>query len=199
MHHPKPHGDTVTTQLAAKQVLFIQGAGAGTYDAWDNKLVESLQRELGRDYEVRYPRMPHEEDPDSAQWRAAIEREVQSLAAGAVVVGHSAGGATLLSCLCQRQLARPLSGVVVVSAPFMGEGGWSSGDMEIPRDLGAQLPDGLPIHFFHGSQDEVVPDEHLALYARAAPRAHIHGLPGRDHQLDSDMREVANVILSFTS
>ena len=33
-----------------KQVLFIQGGGEGTHDDWDNKLVESLERELGRDF-----------------------------------------------------------------------------------------------------------------------------------------------------
>ena len=26
----------------ARQILFIQGGGAGTHDDWDNKLVESL-------------------------------------------------------------------------------------------------------------------------------------------------------------
>lgn len=30
-----------------RQVLFIQGGGAGTHDEWDGKLVESLRRELG--------------------------------------------------------------------------------------------------------------------------------------------------------
>src|SRR5690606_16023853 len=46
-----------------RQVLFIQGAGQGTYAEWDNKLVDSLVKALGRDYEVRYPRMPNEADP----------------------------------------------------------------------------------------------------------------------------------------
>jgi hypothetical protein len=30
------------------EVLFVQGGG-GTHDKWDNKLVESLERELGPD------------------------------------------------------------------------------------------------------------------------------------------------------
>jgi len=40
------------------QVLFIHGSGEGAHDKWDNRLVESLERELGPDYAVRYPRMP---------------------------------------------------------------------------------------------------------------------------------------------
>jgi hypothetical protein len=57
------------------QVLFIQGGGAGAHDEWDDKLVESLRRELGGGYEVRYPRMPDEGDPNDARWSAAIRRE----------------------------------------------------------------------------------------------------------------------------
>jgi len=55
-----------------RQILFIQGGGAGTHDEWDNKLVESLWRELGDGHEVRYPRMPDEGDPSHATWSPAI-------------------------------------------------------------------------------------------------------------------------------
>ena len=46
-----------------QQVMFIQGGGEGTHDEWDDKLVDSLARELGEGFEVRYPRMPDEETP----------------------------------------------------------------------------------------------------------------------------------------
>ena len=39
-----------------RQVLFIQGGGAGAHDEWDVRLVDDLQRALGDEYEVRYPR-----------------------------------------------------------------------------------------------------------------------------------------------
>ena len=35
-----------------RQVLFIQGGGAGVHDGWDNKLSDSLRRELGTGFEV---------------------------------------------------------------------------------------------------------------------------------------------------
>jgi predicted alpha/beta hydrolase family esterase len=74
---------------STRQVLFIQGGGAGAHDQWDDKLVESLRRELGGGYEVRYPRMPDEGDPSYARWSAAIRREMAGLDGGAVVAGHS--------------------------------------------------------------------------------------------------------------
>lgn len=53
-----------------QQILFIQGGGAGVHDEWDDKLVDSLRRELGDGPGVRYPRMPGEGGramPDGAQ------------------------------------------------------------------------------------------------------------------------------------
>ena len=75
-----------------RQILYIQGGGAGAHDEWDDKLVESLRRELGGGYEVRYPRMPDEGDPSYARWSAAIRREMADLDDGAVVAGHSVAG-----------------------------------------------------------------------------------------------------------
>src|SRR6185436_6267424 len=59
----------------ARQVLFVQGGGAGTHDEWDNKLVDSLSRELGAGYDILYPRMPDEGDPNYARWTAALASE----------------------------------------------------------------------------------------------------------------------------
>jgi hypothetical protein len=49
---PSVKGISVT---GTQQILFIQGGGAGAHDEWDDKLVESLRRELGTGYEIRYP------------------------------------------------------------------------------------------------------------------------------------------------
>ena len=74
-----------------KQVLFIQGGGAGTHDDWDSKLVASLKRELGPGYDIRYPRMPNEDDPSYPAWKTALEHEIASLDDAAVLVGALAG------------------------------------------------------------------------------------------------------------
>src|SRR5204863_7922812 len=75
----------------SQQILFIQGGGEGTHDEWDDKLVDSLTRELGPDFELRYPRMPHEGDPSAEGWVPAIRKEIAALDRGAIVVGHSVG------------------------------------------------------------------------------------------------------------
>jgi hypothetical protein len=36
-----------------QQILFIQGAGAGVHDEWDDKLCDDLRRLLGDGHDVR--------------------------------------------------------------------------------------------------------------------------------------------------
>lgn len=176
------------------QILFIQGGGAGAHDEWDDKLAEGLRRELGGEYEVRYPRMPDEGDPGYARWSTAIRREMAALDDGAVVAGHSAGAAILLHALAEQPPQKGLGAIVLIAAPFVGEGGWPGEEFELTSDLGAKLPPGVPVHVFHGLRDEAVPPSHAGLYALAIPQAQVHQLPGRDHQLNNDLSEVAEAI-----
>ena len=177
-----------------RQILFIQGAGAGTHDEWDDKLVESLRLALGDGYEVRYPRMPDEDDPQAAAWVAVIRTEMASLDDGAVVVGHSIGGTILMHALAEQVPEVRLGAIVLVSTPFVGAGGWPADEFELPDDLGARLPARVPVVLFHGTDDDTAPPSHADLYAKAIPQAHLHLLPGRDHQLGNDLTEVAAAI-----
>jgi predicted alpha/beta hydrolase family esterase len=141
--------------------------------------------------------MPSEEDPSFARWKPALEKELGPLPGGAIVVGHSVGATILVKVLAELSFVRPLGAVILIAAPFIGDGGWSADEMQVPADLGARLPEGVPIHFFHGLADKEVPPSHIELYARAVPRARIHRLPGRDHQLNDDLSEVAAAISSL--
>ena len=178
-------------------LLFVQGGGEGTHDEWDHKLVASLRQELGQDYEIHYPRMPNEDDPSYAPWKTTLESVLGTLRDGAILVGHSVGGTILVKALTEQLSVREIRAIFLIAVPFVGDGGWSADDLQFPSDLGARLPKGVPIHFYHGLQDEVAPPWHVELYARAIPQARVHRLPGRDHQLNNDLTEVAAAILSL--
>lgn len=178
----------------AGQVLFVQGGGAGTHDEWDDVLVASLRLGLGPGYEVRYPRMPEEGEPSYPRWSAAIRRAMADLDEGAVVAGHSVGGTILLQTLTEHRPEHRLAAIVLIAAPFVGHGGWPGDDFGFSDDLGDRLPPGVPVHVFHGDQDETVPPTHAHLYGGAIPAAQVHLLPGRDHQLHGDLSEVARAL-----
>jgi predicted alpha/beta hydrolase family esterase len=181
----------------ARQILFIQGAGEGTHDNWDNKLVTSLERELGDGFAVHYPRMPGEGEPDYATWKATLTRELGALADGAILVGHSFGGTVLIDALAEEPQTARFGGLFVISAPFFGEGGWSSDGIGDGSDLSKDLPPRLPVHLYHGTTDDEVPVAHVHLHAKAIPQAVISMLKDRDHQLNDDMSEVASDIRSI--
>lgn len=174
-----------------QQVLFVQGGGKRVHDEWDNKLVDNLERELGREYVVRYPRMPHEADPNYPDWKAALKREFAGLADGAILIGHSIGGTILIRTLADDPPKRTIGGIFLIAAPFVGDGGWLSDDIEPFSDLDARLPEHTPIYLYHGSKDQTAPSGHVELYAKSIPQAVVRRLAGRDHQLNNDMSDVA--------
>ena len=177
-----------------RQVLFIQGGGENVHDGWDDKMVESLRHELGQHYEIRYPRMPDEGEPRYCKWKPAIGRELAKLDDGAVLIGHSIGGTMLIHVLTEKQPKMHPGAILLLSTPFVGEGGWPSDDIAAKYDIGARLPAGVPVHLFHGSDDEIAPPSHADLYKQAIPQAQVHRLPGRNHQLDNHLGEVAEVV-----
>ena len=96
-----------------RQVLFVQGGGEGVHEKWDSKLVDSLRRELGRGYEVDYPRMPREAEPSYASWKPALEKAFETLRDGAVLVAHSVGGTILLRVLVEQKPPCKLGALVL--------------------------------------------------------------------------------------
>jgi predicted alpha/beta hydrolase family esterase len=180
-----------------KQVLFVQGAGAGTHDKWDKKLVASLRSELGAGYAVRYPRMPNEADPAYSPWSATLIRELGKLEPGAILVGHSVGATILVHVMAERSAKKRPAGIFLVAPPFIGEGGWPSDDIEPRADFSERLPAKVPVFLYHGDEDESVPFAHAQLYAKAIPQAVVRALEHRDHQLNDDLSEVARDILGL--
>jgi pimeloyl-ACP methyl ester carboxylesterase len=182
----------------SNEVLFIQGGGENVHDGWDDELVADLRRKLGSSFEIVYPRMPNEADPHFSAWRQEIERHFDGLGDGVIVIGHSIGGSMLAAILGERRLQKPPHVMILASAPFIGTGGWLSDEITRMDDLGARVAPDLMVHIFQGLADQTAPPAHADLYARAVPQAHVHKLPGRDHQLNNDMREIAHTVRSLS-
>jgi predicted alpha/beta hydrolase family esterase len=181
------------------QILFIQGGGAGAYEA-DEQLVVSLRRALGTAYELLYPKMPHESEPDYRNWKTQIGNEMSHLKNGGILVGHSVGGSFLLKYLSDEKVEKSIAGIFLIATPYWGGDGWRYEGYEsvtLPKDFPSKLPSGAPIFFYHSRDDEIVPFAHLTLYARKLPQATIHALDAGGHQLRNDLSEVAVDIKSL--
>jgi pimeloyl-ACP methyl ester carboxylesterase len=66
--------------------------------------------------------------------------------------------------------------------------------MELANDFASKLPSGVPVFFYHSTNDESVPFEHLTLYSRKLPNATFRKITGGGHQLNSDLSMVVQDI-----
>lgn len=172
-----------------KIVLFIQGGSKGAYEA-DGKLAASLQDALGTEYDVHYPKMPREEDPEYETYKAQISRELALLDGPLILVGHSLGGTVLFRYLTEEKVTKTIKGIFLVAAPYWGAEDWLDEHI-LSENLSAQSPKSPPIFFYHSQDDEVVPFTHMAMYAEKLPQANIREFDGRGHQFNNDMSEIA--------
>lgn len=183
----------------ARDLLFVQGAGEGTHDQWDNKLVASLSHDLGSDYRILYPRMPNEADPSLVEWKAALTDHLRTLQDGAILVGHSFGGTLLMHVMAEEGSEFVPGAIVSIAAPFFGEGGWPSDELTVQADLGSRLPAAVAVLLYHGTADTIVPVDHVDLYANAIPHAVTRKLSERDHQLNDNLSDIARDIRALAA
>lgn len=168
-----------------KHVLFIQGAGRGAYEE-DGKLAGYLQDALGSDYDVLYPKMPNEENPDYETWKVQITENLSKLNDEVILVGHSVGGAVLLKYLSEEKVSKTITSVFLIAPPY--------DESVLQEDSSSRLHQVPSIFFYHSRDDEIVPFSHLTHYAEKLPKATIRKFNGRGHQFDNDLSEVVEDI-----
>jgi hypothetical protein len=174
-------------------MLFVHGGGEGAHEA-DQELAARLQDALGAGYEVQFPKMPNEDSPQYGAWKDRISEEIAGIDGDVILAGHSFGASIVLKYLSEEGPERPVAGVFLVATPYWGAEDWEVDEYELQTDFASKLPEGLPMFFYHGRDDEVVPFEHLALYAKKLPRATFREFDGRGHQFGYDLSKVARDI-----
>jgi predicted alpha/beta hydrolase family esterase len=101
-------------------VFFIQGGGKGAH-LEDASLADSLEQALGPEYDVRYPQMPDEADPNVESWKRKISSELSHARGNAVLVAHSVSGSIALRYLAEEQIEQSISGLFLLAAPSWNE------------------------------------------------------------------------------
>lgn len=176
-----------------KHILFLQG-GAGEDDhAADAKLVASLQKALGDNYELHYPLLPEEPLPDFGRMKQ-IDAALASMQGEVIVVAHSLGASMLLKYLSETDTDKPIAGIFLIATPFWeGDEDWKQG-LKLKEDFAGRLPQDIPIFLYHTKNDEEVPFEHLGRYSKQLPKATVREIPHGGHQLNDDLSMVAKDI-----
>jgi predicted alpha/beta hydrolase family esterase len=179
-----------------KQVLFIQGGGDDGYNA-DKRMVKSLQKSLGKNYRVIYPQMPSDKAASDFGWQKQIEKELGKIKEPVIVVAHSLGASLLLKYLSENKTSKKLTGIFLLATPFWsGNEDWVQG-LKLQKDFAENLVQNHRIFFYHCSDDEEVPFDHLSIYRQKLPWAIFREIESGAHQLNNDLSIIAKDILDL--
>jgi len=176
-----------------KQVIFFHGGGSkGDYVA-DEKLVASLQLELGPDYSIHYPFLQDNGSPDLGR-RGQISHEISESSDSVILVGHSLGASMLLACLSEIEIKKKIEGVFLIATPFwQGTEDWVEA-FKLQPDFAKKINADIPLFFYHNRDDEEVPFDHLGTYKQQLPWASYREESVGGHQFDNDLKIVADDI-----
>ena len=168
------------SMAAARQLLFVQGAGDMWHPEGSGHLARYLQRELAGDYLVSAPEMPDADNPHYRPWADRIAHELKGIEGDVFLVGHSFGGSVLLKHLAEDAPHYRVAALCLVSVPDWGPKAWAIEEYAVPADLGSRLP-SAPIYLYHSVDDGEVPFSHMRAYAEQLPEATVRAVPGSDH------------------
>lgn len=133
---------------------------------WKN----SLEKELGKNYNVLLPRMPNKANARYKEWEIWFKKILPLLGKNVVLVGHSLGGIFLAKYLSKNAVSRKIKATFLVAAPFDAEGSNESlADFVLPESLKRFSSQGGIIFLIHSKDDPIVPFEQLKKYKKALP------------------------------
>jgi predicted alpha/beta hydrolase family esterase len=180
----------------AKPLIFFHGGGSEEDYHADAKLVASLKEKLGSGYSVQYPLLPNDGTPDLGR-RKQIKKEISTSEDNSIFVAHSLGASMLLACLSESNINKKIAAVFLLATPFwQGNEDWVEA-FKLQPDFEVKLDKDIPLFFYHCSDDEEVPYDHLTIYKQRLPWASFREISVGGHQFNNDLTIVANDIRSI--
>ncbi|MDB5148236.1 MAG: hypothetical protein JWQ57_2256 [Mucilaginibacter sp.] len=156
------------------------------------------KKTLGKDYEIIYPRLQSDDNTLDFGWLKQIEKEIDKLSDGVILVAHSLGASMLLKYLSENEVSKKVSGIFLLATPFWsGKEDWVQG-LKLREDFAESLPKDSRIFFYHCRDDEGVPFDHLASYRNKLPPATFREIGRGGHQFGNDLNLVATDIKDIT-
>lgn len=176
-----------------QQVLFIQGGGDGGYKA-DELLVFSLQKELGKGYQVNYPELQSDDSLSDFGWLAEIEKYISGIEDNFILVGHSLGASMTLKYLSEKHISKTIKGIFLIATPFWrGAEEWKAG-LKLTGNFADKLPADTPIFFYHCKDDDVIPLSDFQQFRKIIARGNFREIEKGGHQVSNDLALIANDI-----
>ena len=136
------------------------------------KWKDSLQKELGADFDVIALKMPNAFNARYAEWKLWFEKYIPLLDDEVILLGHSQGGIFLAKYLSENKLPKKIKAVLLVSAPYDYEGRVGVSDFHLAASLSQLEEQTKNIYLYHSKDDDVCPFADFEKYKNDLPTAH---------------------------
>lgn len=155
---------------------------------------DTLEEELGENFEVLLPRMPNGTNARYEEWKIWFERIILFLSENIILIGHSLGGIFLAKYLSENVFSKRIKATILVAAPFDYANEESLADFKLPSSLSKFTEQGGTIYLIHSKDDPVVPFEQFEKYKQVLPTSETMILDGREHFNQDTFPEILELI-----
>ncbi|MDD5032138.1 MAG: alpha/beta hydrolase [Patescibacteria group bacterium] len=162
-----------------------------TPKGWKN----SLEKELGADFEVFAPQMPDKTNARYEEWKIWFEKIIPFLNTEVILVGHSLGGIFLAKYLSLNLWPRKIKAVLLVAAPFDRTKNMESlSDFALPASLKKFAEQAGKIYLFQSQDDPSVPFAQADKYKKVLPNSEVIAFTDRQHFDQESFPELVELI-----
>lgn len=156
---------------------------------------QTIDQNLGKDYEVLIARMPSSDNAHFKYWRIYFERIIEVLDNQLILIGHSLGGIFLAKYLSENLLPKNIKALFLLAAPFEEDTlGESLGDFKLSSDFNLLNKQADTIYILHSEDDEVVPFADSFKYHAVLDNSEIIIFKDKGHFNQPDFPELLNLL-----
>ncbi len=182
--------------MEVKQVLFIQGGGEDGYEV-DKPLAASLKKNLGKEYQVDYPKIQSDETLPNFGWTKQIGENICRFNHDFILIGHSFGASMILKYLSENFVSKIIEGIFLLATPLWGGNEEWQKSLKLKDNFADKLPVKVPIFLYHCQDDEEIPISHLHYYKQKLARATFREIKSGGHQFSNNLTLITRDIKSL--
>jgi len=156
---------------------------------------DSLQEDLGEEFEVLMPRMPNPSNAVYEEWKIWFERIIELCDDNLIFIGHSLGGIFLAKYFSENIISKKIKAVFLVAAPFDDSNSEESlSPFKLPASLEKFEKQCENIYLLQSRDDILVLFEEMEKYKKALPKAKTFIFEGRGHFNSETFPEIVELI-----
>jgi len=150
-------GNTFETYKEYLSYLKKQRIDFERYRTEQNGWKKTLEKKLGRKFEVILIDMPNKANAKYAEWKIWFEKFIPHIKPKAIFIGHSLGGIFIAKYLAENKLVKKILAVFLIAAPYEPEDASDSlADFVLPRKLDKLEAQTENIFIYQSKDDPVV-------------------------------------------